>query len=79
MEEPKAQAQAQHPMQGLGGPMTRARAKKSQEALNQLVNSLLEAQHQQDSASLNSKVINCLIQDEELGVENPNGATEEIA
>lgn len=40
-----------------------------QEALNQLVNSLLEAQHQQDSESLNSKFVNCIVQDEEHGVE----------
>ncbi|KAJ1391780.1 Transposon Ty3-I Gag-Pol polyprotein [Sesbania bispinosa] len=74
----RAKSQAQDPLQDLGGPMTRARVKKGQLTLKQVVNSLLEAQHEQDSKSLNSKVINCLVQNEEHGEESSNGPTEGV-
>ena len=39
-DQTQAQKEAQDPIQGIGGPMTRARAKKIQEALQQIVANL---------------------------------------
>ena len=42
--------------------MTRAKAKKAQEALKHLVNSLLEAQQQNEAQHLESRVFMCIAQ-----------------
>ena len=53
------QKQAQDPIQGLGGPMTRGRLKKVQEALQHKVAHLLEAQHA-DPHVMQTRLIMCI-------------------
>jgi len=50
-------------IQGLGGPMTRARTKKANEVLDQMVTTLIEAKSSLER--FKPKLVNCLIQIEE--------------
>lgn len=62
----QAQKEAQDPIQGLGGPMTRARARKAQEAVKHVIISLLEAQPQfeaqypNEAQHMNLRVYTCI-------------------
>ena len=66
-DKAQAQAQVQDPLQGLGGPMTRARTRKAQEALKHVVSSLLEAQphveglNARETHGLENKAITCIM------------------
>jgi len=60
MEGSKSKEYNKDELQGLGGPMTRARSKKAKEALNKLVAFLFEACPSLEE--LQPKMVNCLMQ-----------------